>query len=406
MDFEFTTYYLTNNRCYIAGMADARNRMTPSGVLIHSTGANNNRLCRYIGPDDGVLGVNRYGNHWNRAEATACVHAMIGLDKNNILRCYMILPENIKCWGCGGGYNNTHLQVEIEEDALTNREYYTQAFTMAKKLAAYWCHKYGIEVTNKTLCSHKEGHDQGMASNHGDPHKWLNAMGDTMDGFREDVKKLLATYDDDETFENEVITNPDNTTKTMWVNLEDKTDKLNIRKYPNGTIVDALSDGTRVIVKYIDLNGWALLDNGNYAYAAFLSESCLESDKAENSSNSSTAVYTPTYYTVKKGDTLYRIAKNFSTTVEQLMRWNTTKIKDKNIINTGMVLQVGVDGDEPDLSDKEIQVTCSDSDTLWKLAKVYLGSGFKYTEIMKWNNLTSTSIRAGMVLTIKQFIRA
>ncbi len=51
---------LTQNACYIAG-----NRMKPKGIMVHSTGANNPTLRRYIGPDDGLLGVNQYGNHWN-----------------------------------------------------------------------------------------------------------------------------------------------------------------------------------------------------------------------------------------------------------------------------------------------------------------------------------------------------
>lgn len=31
-------------------------------------------------------------------------------------------------------------------------------------------------------------------------------------------------------------------------------------------------------------------------------------------------------------------------------------------------------------------------DSLWKIAEKYLGSGSKYTDIMKWNNLSDNSV--------------
>ena len=50
----------TKNRCYKEGK-----KITPKGIMVHSTGANNPNLKRYVGPDDGLLGANKYGNHWN-----------------------------------------------------------------------------------------------------------------------------------------------------------------------------------------------------------------------------------------------------------------------------------------------------------------------------------------------------
>ena len=45
----------TNNACYKAG-----HKITPKGIMVHSTGANNPWLKRYVGPDDGLLGKNQY----------------------------------------------------------------------------------------------------------------------------------------------------------------------------------------------------------------------------------------------------------------------------------------------------------------------------------------------------------
>ena len=41
----------TNNACYKAGR-----KIAPKGIMVHSTGANNPWLKRYVGPDDGLLG--------------------------------------------------------------------------------------------------------------------------------------------------------------------------------------------------------------------------------------------------------------------------------------------------------------------------------------------------------------
>ena len=51
---------LTRNDCCTAGKT-----IVPEGVMVHSTGANNPRVSRYV-PGDEVLGVNRYGNHWDQ----------------------------------------------------------------------------------------------------------------------------------------------------------------------------------------------------------------------------------------------------------------------------------------------------------------------------------------------------
>ena len=56
------TLIFTNNAYYKAGR-----QITPKGIMVHSTGANNPNLKRYVGPDDGLLGKNQYNNHWNRA---------------------------------------------------------------------------------------------------------------------------------------------------------------------------------------------------------------------------------------------------------------------------------------------------------------------------------------------------
>ncbi len=82
---------------------------SPKGILIHSTGANNPNLKRYVQPDNGQIGANHNGNHWNRPGTGVCVHAFIGkLETGKIATC-QILPWEYAGVHCGGSGNNTHL---------------------------------------------------------------------------------------------------------------------------------------------------------------------------------------------------------------------------------------------------------------------------------------------------------
>ena len=187
---EITQYYLTENPCYKAGK-----KIKPSGIVVHSTGANNAYIKRYVNPDDGVLGVNKYGNHWNRElkSGNKCVHAFIGKVADGSVRIYQTLPWDHRCWGVGSGkkgsHNNTHIQFEICEDGLTDEKYYREAFNLAKELCAFLCEKFGIDPAN--VIGHYESAAAGYGSNHGDPRNWQSKFGDSMDNFRDEVRMLL-----------------------------------------------------------------------------------------------------------------------------------------------------------------------------------------------------------------------
>ena len=98
---DYNILYLEKNECYSSQVGSVN--VTPVGIVVHSTGANNPNLRRYVGPDDGRIGVNRYGNHWNRAGLEKCVHAIFGRDKDGVVCTYQLLPLNICAWGVGRG---------------------------------------------------------------------------------------------------------------------------------------------------------------------------------------------------------------------------------------------------------------------------------------------------------------
>jgi len=183
------TLILTENACY-----KANRKITVKGIMVHSTGANNPWLKRYVGPDDGLLGKNRYNNHWNTYHPggrEVCVHGFIGKLDDGTIATYQTLPWDHRGWHAGGSANNTHIGFEICEDGLTDPAYFKAVYTEAVELCAYLCKLYGL--TEKDIICHSEGHKKGIASNHGDVMHWFPRHGKSMDTFRTDVKALLST---------------------------------------------------------------------------------------------------------------------------------------------------------------------------------------------------------------------
>ena len=178
---------LTNNACYKAGRT-----IISKGIMIHSTGANNPWLKRYVGPDDGLLGKNQYNNHWNQdkpGNRQVCVHAFIGKIANGSVATYQTLPWNHRGWHGGGKANDTHIGFEICEDGLSDSTYFNKVYKEAVELCVYLCKAY--KLTEKDIIGHYEGYQKGLASNHGGPLNWFPKHGKSMDTFRADVKALL-----------------------------------------------------------------------------------------------------------------------------------------------------------------------------------------------------------------------
>lgn len=184
---------LTKNDCYKKGT-----KIIPKGIIVHSTGANNPTLKRYVQPDDGILGKNTNNNHWNRSGLSVCVHAFIGKDKDGNVRVYQTLPFDIACWGVGNGskgsynYKPAYIQFEICEDNLTNEDYFNKVFSLAAEFCAYLCKEYNISLDN--VISHHEAHLRGYGSNHGDCDHWLKKFNKDMNWFRSEVSKKINGY--------------------------------------------------------------------------------------------------------------------------------------------------------------------------------------------------------------------
>ena len=183
----------TNSDCYKRGVTIA-----PKGIMVHSTGANNPWLRRYVQPDDGCLGKNTNANDWNRPGLDVCVHAFIGKTADGTVAAYQTLPWDRRGWHAGrgrnGSANDSHISFEICEDGLSDRAYFDKVFRAAAELTAYLCKLYDLDpLRYGVVIDHSEGHSRGIASNHGDVTHWLNKFGKDMDNFRREVKYYMET---------------------------------------------------------------------------------------------------------------------------------------------------------------------------------------------------------------------
>lgn len=177
---------LTRNDCYKSGKT-----ITPKGVMVHSTGANNPNLCRYVAPDDGRLGTPS-SRHWNQSGTGACVHAFVGRTKDGRVAVYQTLPWTRRGWHAGkgekGSANDTHISFEICEDGLEDVSYFEAVYRQAVELTAYLCRQFDLDpLADGVVICHSEGHVRGVASNHADVMHWFPRFGKTMDDFRADV---------------------------------------------------------------------------------------------------------------------------------------------------------------------------------------------------------------------------
>ena len=197
----------------------------PRGIMVHSTGANNPNLRRYVQPDDGILGYNANQNDWNRPGLEVCVHAFLGLTQAGEVAAYQILPWEYRAWHCGGDANNTHLSFEICEDNLRDRAYWEKTYRLARELTAELCRKFGLDpLAPGVLVDHAEGAALGIASNHADVDHWWSRYGVTMDDFRADVARLLEQEDAAQEEEEEPSMTREEITQLVKQDLEEERD--------------------------------------------------------------------------------------------------------------------------------------------------------------------------------------
>ncbi|MDD4510664.1 MAG: N-acetylmuramoyl-L-alanine amidase [Oscillospiraceae bacterium] len=338
---------LTNNACYKAGRT-----ITPKGIMVHSTGANNPNLKRYVGPDDGLLGKNPNNNHWNTDTPDGrqvCVHAFIGNLADGTIAAYQTLPWNYRGWHCGGSGNDTHISFEICEDALTDGDYFNRVYNEAVELCVYLCKQYGLNESN--IICHSEGYKLGIASNHADVMHWFPKHGKSMDTFRAAVKQALA-----ESAAPAPQPTPDPEPATPGANIAE------------GALVAFKNGTTNYYPGSVNVPSWVISD---YYH------------KITQVTSSGKPV-------VKGGKVCVLLGK---------------KVKksggaEEAGINTWVDMDALAVVGAPSTGGNSATYTVKQGDTLWGIAATFLGSGARYPEIQAANGLTSDVIKTGQVLKI------
>ncbi len=335
---------LTNNACYKAGRT-----ITPKGIMVHSTGANNPNLKRYVGPDDGLLGKNPNNNDWNRDKPDGrevCPHAFIGKLADGSVATYQTLPWNQRGWHCGGSGNDTHIGFEICEDDLTGAAYFNAVYQEAVELCVYLCKQYGLNESN--IICHSEGYKLGIATNHADVMHWFPKHGKSMDAFRAAVKQALAVS---------AAPAPQPTPEPASSDIA------------VGSLVEFKSGTANYYPGSVKVPSWVISD---YYHRV-------------------TQVTSGGKPVVKGGKTCVLLGKKVK------KAGGSEEAGIETWADTGVLSIVG---SAPSGSAGYTAYTVVKGDSLWGIAQNKLGSGARYPEIMSLNGLSSTTIYAGQVLKI------
>lgn len=148
---------------------------------------------------------------------------------------------------------------------------------------------------------------------------------------------------------------------------------------------------TFIGVQYTDQGSVAGI-NGNVDRDLFTEEIFLDdSSEIPHIENPNSNYNTETiYYTVKRGDTLNAIASQYGTTVQEIAQINV--IQNVNLIYPGQVLRITTNssnhGSETNSTGKTYY-TIKRGDTLWEISRKY---GVSVQNIVSWNNIQNPNL--------------
>ncbi|ADF39086.1 LysM peptidoglycan-binding and 3D domain-containing protein [Priestia megaterium] len=178
-------------------------------------------------------------------------------------------------------------------------------------------------------------------------------------------------------------------------------------KVKAGETLFSISQQHNVTVE--DLKKW----NGLSSTLIYTNQTLQIGSTSTDSSSSSTPTTTSSNhtYTVKSGDTLYRIAKNNGTSVQQLKDWNNIS---SHLIYVNQVLKISGTGTVSSSPSAPVQEKTNETqaspapsnsksykvqpgDTMWSVAQRH---GISISQLKQWNNLSSNTIYINQVLQV------
>lgn len=185
-------HFLTKNNAFLANQ-----KRKVIGGFLHSTGANNPNLSRYI---DG-FGINKYGNHWNQPKPDGreiCCHGFIGKDADGSVMAVQTLPFGIRGWHSGSGKKGNadamgYVGCEICEDNLKDYSYFLETKNKALDFFEKVFKDNGLIPDATNMICHSEGYTLGIASNHSDVMHWWKLHDYDMNKFRKELLERFKT---------------------------------------------------------------------------------------------------------------------------------------------------------------------------------------------------------------------
>lgn len=317
MEIKLIDAIMTKSPCYTGGrLIDVK------GMYLHSIGCPCEKAQNII-------------NNENQANAGAAVQAVVQAN-GEVWQGLPVYPETKKAmrnWHCGSGSkgsgNNTHIGVEMTEPATikyTGGSSWvevgdgsnTKAVVLAnyKNAVAYFalrCKQFGLDpLKDGVIISHKEGHDRGYASNHGDPEHIWGKFGLTMNQFRRDVKTAMTGGTISVTGQPTVVETGSqkvNALNGTVMVIYEKSDGINIRTAPTfgDNVVKVVKKGAAYTVTGIsaDEKWYQIVDGGKKRYITAIPD--YVSFKATQEQKESTA-----------GTGYYRVRKTWADAASQI----------------------------------------------------------------------------------------
>lgn len=260
------------------------------------------------------------------------------------------IPWDHRGWHAGGSANNTHIGFEICEDGLADSTYFKKVYQEAVELCAYLCKQFGL--TEKDIICHSEGYKRGIASNHGDVMHWFPKHGKSMDTFRAAVKALLEK---DSTTEQEQEQPTQVTTGEITV----------------GTVVQFKPEAEQYNPTTKAIPNWVKND-----YNHIVTQ------------------------TTSKGKTVTKGGKTCVLLDKKVKKSGGDPVAGVNTWTAVDNLTIVSGGSTTTETKQQRTYTVKSGDTLWGIAKKELGSGARYTEIVKLNGLKTNVIYSGQKLKL------
>ncbi|MDR2073977.1 MAG: LysM peptidoglycan-binding domain-containing protein [Oscillospiraceae bacterium] len=182
-----------------------------------------------------------------------------------------------------------------------------------------------------------------------------------------------------------------------WAQTPSYTKNVGIWQYSNSGDVNGIGNNIDLDISYKDYESEIKNLGMNKPIESQPSEPSTPSVPSPPTSDGQESLENlgPVLYTVRVGDTLWNLSQRFTGDGQNYKEIMTVNELPDETIHTGQTLLI-----PQNRNTNWALYSVARGDTLWSLARKYLGSWSRYNEIINLNNLSNDSIYAGQILKI------